>query len=165
MTYSSKRIIASLFSEIIIFIAYLIYALGDASPGPENVKEWTTAMLIFIGSGIVVLIAIQIIFHVIFSIGTAFGMAIKNQEVDDKEIERKISSTMVEDEMNKLISLKASRIGSSFIGIGFVAFLAALAFGMTIVFTLHILLGSFLIGAFAEGVASVYFYERGISNG
>jgi hypothetical protein len=43
--------------------------------------------------------------------------------------------------------------------------LAALAFGLSAVAALHILLGAACAGSIAEGIVSVYFYECGIRNG
>jgi type IV secretory pathway VirB2 component (pilin) len=50
-------------------------------------------------------------------------------------------------------------------GIGFIAALASLALNASMIAALHIVFGAFSIGAFVEGAASVYFYERGIRNG
>ena len=118
-------------------------------------------MLVFIGIGIAAVIVIQIIFHIV----TAIGIAIKEQEHDDKEIERHLLSLVVEDERDKLISLKSTHIGYVFVGIGFVVALAELALGMSSVVALHTLLGAFSVGSIAEGIASICFYEKGVRNG
>jgi hypothetical protein len=149
---------------LLLFAAYAVYALGKNSPGPESpekLKFWAIAMLIFIGIGIAASMVVQILFHIAFSI----GIAVKERESDDKTVERIITSSMVEDEMDKLIGLKSAHIGYICAGIGFIAALAVLAFGLSAVFALHILFGSFAAGSIIEGGMSVYFYERGLQGG
>ena len=158
MSYNSKKTIASMIMGVLLAAAYIIYALSDSSPAPDDLKSWATAMLVFIGIGVAAVIVIQIIFHIALSI----GIAVKEQGKDDKTMERIIASIVVEDERDKLISLKSSHIGSVFAGIGFVAALVALTFGTSVVTALHILFGMFSVGSLAEGIVSVYFYERGI---
>ena len=143
---------------VLLAAAYIIYALSDSSPAPDDLKSWAAAMLVFIGIGVAAAIVIQIIFHIALSI----GIAVKEREQDEKTVERIIASTVVEDERDKLISLKSAHIGYIFAGLGFVAALVALAFGTQFVTALHILFGTFSSGSLVEGIVSVYFYERGI---
>jgi hypothetical protein len=121
---------------------------GANSPAPENLKSWATVALVFIGIGAAALIVIQVLFHV----ALAIGIAVKEREHDDKTVERIISSSMVEDERDKIISLKSSHVGYTCVGIGFVAALVALASGMANVVALHILSGAFAIGSITEGI-------------
>jgi hypothetical protein len=161
MSCSSKRTIVSIIAGLILIAAYAIYALGATAPAPENLKGWAIAMLVFIGISVAIAIVIQILFHITLAI----GIAVKERQCEDKEVERIISSTVVEDERDKLISLKSSHIGYICAGIGFVAALVALAFGMTSVAALHILFGTFAAGSIIEGIVSVYYYEKGVRNG
>ena len=161
MSFNSKKAIASMAAGALMIIAYIIYALGSHSPAPEDLKSWAVAMLVFIGISVAVVIVIQILFH----IAMAVGIAVKERERDRKEIDRRFNSLTVEDERDKLISLKSSRVTSVFGGIGFVAALVGLAFGISGVAALHILFGSFSLGCTAEGIVSVYFYEKGVRNG
>jgi hypothetical protein len=158
MSYKSKRTLTSIIAGILIIAAYIIFALGKNSPETENIKSWAVAMLVFIGIGIAAIIVIMIIFHILFAV----GVAIKEQGCDDKEIERIIASSTVEDEMEKLINLKSARIGSICAGIGLVAALVLLAVGMSAVLALHVIVGAFAISSFIEGIAQIYFYENGI---
>ena len=161
MSYNSKRTIASMVAGVFLIVAYAIYAFGEHSPTTEDLKSWAIAILVFIGIGVAAVIVIQIIFH----IAMAIGIAVKEREHSDKEIEKNISSLMVEDERDKLINLKSAHIGYIFAGIGFALALVGLAFGMPGVFALHILFGAFAIGSVVEGIATVYFYEKGVRNG
>ena len=161
MSYKSKRNLVSMAAGVLLIIGYIIYALGAASPAPDDLKTWAVAMLIFIGTSVAVMIAIQILFH----IGLAIGIAVKEKENDDKQVERIIESSMYEDERDKLINLKSSHIGNVCVGVGFVAGLIALALGISAVVALHIIAGAFAVGSIIEGGVSIYLDERGVRNG
>lgn len=161
MSYSSIRTIVNMVAGAILIVAYIVYALGANSPAPENLRSWATAILVFIGIGVAALIVIQVLFH----IALAIGIAVKERECDDKTVERIITSSMIEDERDKVICLKSSRVGCICAGIGFVAALVALAFGMASVVALHIASGAFAVGSIIEGIVGVYYYEKGVRNG
>ena len=161
MSYTSKRTLISMGVGILLLIAYIVYAFGSAAPAFDDLKSWAVAILIYIGVCIASGIVIQILFH----IALAIGVSVKDQNLDDNNVERIIKSSMVEDERDKLINLKSNRIGYSCSGFGFVAGLIALAFGIQAVAVLHIMAGSFAVGAIVEGCVSVYLNERGVHNG
>ena len=161
MTYNSKRTIVSMVAGIILAVSYIIYALVIKPPASDDLKPWAVSLLVFIGMGIISQILIQIVFHIAFAI----GIVVKGKAVDKENIGRIFTSIGTEDEMNKLISLKSSRIGYICAGVGLLITLAALALGVSEVAALHILVGSFVVGSLAEGCASVRFHERGVHNG
>jgi hypothetical protein len=161
MSYSSKKTIVSMVSGLLLIAAYLIFALGSSSPAPDDLKSWAVAMLIFIGIGVALTIAVQILFHV----AVAIGVAAKEREQGDKQVKRMVESTMVEDERDKLISLKSAHIGYFCAGFGFIAALMALAFGLSALAALHIVCGAFAFGSLVEGGINIYYYERGVQNG
>lgn len=161
MSYNSKKTVASVITGILLVAAYVAYALGTRSPAPDNLKAWAIAILIFIGIGVFAIIVVQIAFHV----ALAIGIAAKEKERSEEKIKRILSSSMVEDEREKLISLKSARVGYFCAGVGFIATLIALVFGLSAVVALHILLGAFAVGSVAEGIVGVYFYEKGVRNG
>ena len=161
MSYNSKKMIISIAAGVLLMIAYVIYAFGGTAPASEDLKAWAAAMLIFIGIGVAAIIAIQIIFH----IALAIGISIKEKEYDGKKVQRIVNSSMLEDERDKLIDLKADRIGHAFTGFGFIAALVALVCGLSAVTALHILFASLVVGSLIEGSVSIYYYERGVHNG
>lgn len=161
MSFSSKKTIASILAGILMVIAYIIYALSERAPAPDDLKAWAIAMLIFIGTGIAVVIVIQIAYHISFAI----GMAVKEGIRDDKTIRRLFNSETAEDERDKLVSLKAYRINSVFAGFGLLAALVALALGTLSIIALHIIIGSCALGNLIEGIVSIYYYEKGVRNG
>ena len=161
MSYISKRTLCSIGVGILLLIFYVIYALGAASPAMDDLKSWAVAILIYIVVCIAAGIVVQIVFHIVFAI----GITVKEKGIDDKKVERIIKSSMVEDERDKLISLKSSHIGYSCAGFGLVAGLVALAVGISTVVVLHIVAGTFALGSIIEGCVSIYLNERGVQNG
>ena len=161
MSYNSKRIIVNMVAAVILFIGYIVYALGSSAPSSEDIRAWAVAILVFIGISVATSLIIQVLFHVCLAI----GISVKEGEEDTDKIDRTISAAMVEDEMYKLISLKAIRVAYICAGISFLATLAALACGAPMVLALHLAFGGVAAGAFIEGIVSIYFHERGIHNG
>jgi uncharacterized membrane protein len=165
MSYQEKRTGASIFSGILILAAYCIFAFNPtrlASLTPGDLKPWATSMLVFIAIGIAATIAIQIVFHILFSITLAIQTKMVDQQSDDKEIDKAIRREMVEDERDKQIELKSSRIGFYVAGTGFVAALLALVFNYSPVVMLNILYLSFSVGSVLEGAGQLYYYRKGI---
>ena len=160
MTYKSKRMLAILVVNIALAVGYVIYALSAAAPAEDNLQAWAIALLVLIGACIVVVIIVQIVFNVAVSI----GITVKEANCDDKEAERLIESTMQDDEMDRLIMTKANNALLTAIGLGFVAALVVLAFGLPAVLSLHLFFGSALIGELVAGVMNIYFYEAGVSH-
>ncbi len=163
MSYQSKKTITSMVGGALVLAAYCIYAFGRYSSGAiaeGNLKFWAGTMLVFIGIGIVATIILQIIFH----IGLSIGIAVKDRACDEKEIDKRIEATVIEDEMDKLIELKSSQIGFVLAGVGFVGALILLVLGHSTVVMLNVMYLSFLVGSLMEGAVSLYFYGKGVSN-
>lgn len=167
MSYQEKKAVVSVVSGALLLGAYCIYAFGkEGMANLENLRFWSTTMLIFIGIGVVAMIVIQIVFHILLSITLAVKKKIGDESIDDKEIEksieREMGRDMVEDEMDQLIELKANKIGYSFVSLGFVAGLIALALGALPSVMLNILFLSCMAGAIVEGLIQLRYYRRGI---
>jgi len=163
MSYQTKRTMTSMVSGVLVLAAYCMYAFGRYSSGAVaegNLKFWAGTMLVFIGIGIAATIILEIIFH----IGLSIDIAVKERGCDEKEIDKKIEATVVEDEMDKLIELKSSQIGFVLAGVGFVSALVLLVLGRSTVVMLNVMYLSFLVGSLMEGAASLYFYGKGVSN-
>jgi len=165
MSYQIKRTVTSIICGVLVLAVYLFYAFGRYQSGllaPDDLRSWAQIMLIFIGVGIAATIVIQIIFHILLSIGIAIKESIKNGSCADQDIENKIQLEMVEDEMDKLIELKSLRVGFIVAGIGFVASLLVLVFNYPPMVMLNMLFISFSAGSILEGFAQLYYYKRGI---
>jgi hypothetical protein len=168
MSYQERRTIVTLLSGALVIAAYCIYAFGRYQSGAvdaSDLKFWAGAMLIFVGIGIAAIIVIQIVFHILMAIGIAATKKIRDEQCDDKEIEKTIGAEMVEDEMDKLIEMKAMKIGFGIAGVGFIAALLSLVLGYSAAVMLNILFLSFSGGSVLEGVAQLYFYRRGVTHG
>jgi hypothetical protein len=168
MSYQEKRTITSIVTGAMVLAAYCIYAFGKYQSGagaPGDLKFWASTMLIFIGIGIAAGIVIQIVFHILLAISIAVKEKIKDIQCDDKEIEKSIGVEIVEDEMDKLIELKSSRISFIFVGVGFIAALLSQVFGYSPVVMLNILFISFSAGSMFDGFAQLYYYRKGIHGG
>jgi len=168
VSYKEKKTIVSLVTGLLILATYCIYTLNKIQLGTaalDDLKFWATTILIFIGIGVVALITILIVFHILLSVTIAVKEEIQNGEYDDKKIAKTLELDMVEDEMDKLIGLKAMRISLAVVGIGFIAALVSLVLNYSPAVMLNILFFSFGIGSMIEGFTQLYFYRRGVRNG
>lgn len=178
---------------LVAYIIYALNKTQSGFASPDDMKFWATAILTFIVIGIVATIVIQIIFHILLSVSIAVKSEVqkeiqkeiqnkvqekiqfennienhnetKHLKSDDSDIEKTIALEMVEDEMDKLIELKAMRVGFAIAGIGFVLSLVSLVLEYAPVVMLNIAFFSFLIGSMIEGIIKLYFYKRGVRNG
>ena len=165
MSYQVKKTFASIISGVIVLGAYLFFAFSSYQSGllaPDDLKSWAQLMLIFIGVGIAATIVIQIIFHIILSVGIAIKENIKNGGCADQEIENKIQLEIVEDEMDKLIELKSLRVGVIVAGVGFIISLIILVLSYPPMLMLNTVFISFSFGNILEGFTKLYYYKRGI---
>lgn len=158
MTLKTKNTILSLLVGAVILISYVIFILNGKVPAEDDIMGWAQNMVIFIGAGFVLVIVLQILFYVI----TSVGMSAKHGG-KDRSINKILVSELVEsNEMDKLISLKASHVGYGICGVGIVAGLVALSFGVSAVLSLHIFAGSLFLAGTIEGIMSIIYYEKGI---
>jgi hypothetical protein len=164
MSYQEKKTITSMASGFVLMGVYALHAWGmyQAGEAPaDNPTLWAGIMLRYIGIGIIITITLQILFHILLSIGIAVREKISDESRDDKEIENIIKQEMVEDERDKLIELKSLRAGFILAGIGFIASLVSLVLGYPVAVMLNILFFSFFTGSFLEGLVQFYYYRRG----
>lgn len=182
MSYQEKKAIATMSSAVILLISYLVYIVGKYNDlGRELLSDlsfWASTMLTFVIVGIVITIIIQIVFHVFLAISIAVRKEVRNElkevkENEDKEItefkrkkeiEEEIKSeiTDVDDEMDKLISLKSMRNAYMFVGVGFVLSLISVILKFQTGIMINILFLSFMTGSIIEGISKIYFYRRGV---
>ena len=161
MTYNSKKNIVSMAAGIISVAAYVLYVTTGKPPAPEDIQAWAKLMLIFIGISVAAQIVIQILFHVVFAV----GIAVKTHDHDREKMEKIIKASVVEDERDKLISLKSMRVGYICSGAGLMIALFTLAGGAPVVVALHVIAGFSAAGSLAEGFAGIFLNERGVRNG
>ncbi len=161
MSYQEKRTIASLISGVLVLAAYCIYALSQYQANPavlDDLKFWAITMLVFIGIGVAATIVIQIIFHILLAISIAV------KERDDKKVGKTMEACTAEDEMDKLIELKSSKVSFVIAGIGFVAGLVSIVLDFAPAVMLNIVFISCSFGSLLEGFVSLYYYRKGVKN-
>lgn len=163
MSYQEKRTLVSLVTGVLILASYCLYAFGKAGIAHMNdLQFWAKTMLIFIGIGVVLLIVIQIVFHILMAISKAIRQKMKDDAVDEEEIGRSMRIETAEDEMDKMIVLKSNRFGYTIMGVGFAAGLIAIASGASAVALLNILFFASWAGSFLEGLVQIRYYRKGI---
>jgi hypothetical protein len=159
ISFQEKRAITTLVAEILVLVSYCLYAFGEARDGGSVLRDPKTSastMLLFIAAGILAIVVIQVLFHVLFSM----QIAISRRGQGEKEVDRAIDAAMIDDELIKLIELKASRIGSLMPALGFVAALAALVAGAAIDLMLNVVFLSFVAGGLAANCAQLAYFRK-----
>ncbi|MFC3491223.1 hypothetical protein [Glycomyces rhizosphaerae] len=161
MSYKSRRTLVSMIAGTALLAAYAAYAIDRARAGTESLGTWALTILVFLGISIAALIIVQILFH----IAMAATLAVKDQGRNPGQPERDLDAAMVEDEMDRLIALRSTRINYACVSIGIGIALAAIAFGAPAAIGLHVLLAALVIGSLAAGAAEIIDYERGVRHG
>lgn len=164
MSHKSRRTITSMVAGAVLVAGYIVYAwsvAGSANSHTRSLGSWALAILVFIGASVVALIIIQVLFHVAASV----GIAARERDADGAQVNRILASSMVEDERDELIDLRAARIGYVCVGVGFVVTLAAVALGASGTVALHLLLGAFIVAAMVGGARTVFLHESGVQHG
>lgn len=168
MSYHEKRALVGTAGAAALAAAYCIYAFGKLRAGlimPGDLRFWAVTMLVFIGIGVVLLVAVQIVFNIVCAVSLAAKeAAVKRERPTGGELDRVIQTTFTDDEMVRLIELKASRVGYAVSGIGFVAGLAALALGQAAAVMLNVAFLSAAAGCLADGIASIVYFRRGVGH-
>ena len=144
--------------------AYCITALNRYTAHQADLgdmRAWGSLMLIFIGVGVVAMIVMQIVLNIALSV----SIAVRERDCDERAIGKAVEAAAVEDEMDKLIELKAMKIGFAVAGAGFIGALIAAALGSPGAVTLNILFLSFSLGSLVEGGVSLYYYRAGVVHG
>ncbi|MCF6273650.1 MAG: hypothetical protein L3J37_10770 [Rhodobacteraceae bacterium] len=148
MNFEVKNIYASLASTVLVFSVYFYMIngmYGDGRfDGPEGLMRLGQMILWLIGGGIVVNIAMMILFNIIFAIG-------------DKDSN---PSTLF-DERDKLIELRAVRISYHFQGIGYVGAMVMMALGSSAFMVFNLMLAVFALSGVLEAVLRLALYRRG----
>lgn len=165
MSYSVKRTLVSLITELIVLIAYIVYAFDKhqaGAIGSSDLKAWAGVGLVFIGISIFVNVVIQIVFHIYLSVSIAVRETVKNNNCKNEAIEKSIKAEIVTDEMDRLIRQKSIQFGFTIAGFGFIGALLTQVLGYAPAMLLHVLLISFYLGSLVEGVVQLYYYKRGL---
>lgn len=165
MSYQEKKTLTGIASGIILMTVYVLNAWSRYKSGSAPMDDgslWAVLILKYIGIGIAITISLQILFHILVSIGIAVRETMLHESCEGKEIERTIKQEMMEDERDKLIELKSLRAGFILAGIGFFVSLVTTALAYPAAVMLNILFFCFWGGAVLEGLFQLYYYRRGL---
>lgn len=169
MSYKERQTWVLLCTNILVTVLYIAKIISVYKVEGDLLFQQTELlakiMLIYMGIVIVLIILVMILFNVILAIKTAMTSHAKGQSEDtiNQEIEENIDS--VEDEMDKLISLKAGHVGYIVVSITFVIGLITLVLGSPVGILLNMVYLGFMLGTMIEGLVKLFFYKRGVSHG
>ncbi len=148
MGFQEKRSMVNLITTPLLFIVYYLYVYSQyqsqSIAAGADLSFWAKYILILMP----VMIIPKIIIYIVF--------AIINKIITDEKI------TDTEDEMDKLIDLKASRNGSIVFMIGFMLAMTALVFGWSAHAMFIIILGSLMVSGIFGEASMFYYYRKGV---
>lgn len=149
MSYQERKALVNILGGLLVTGFYVLYVLQKAQAGnidlAQDLAFWGRTLLIVIGVGVVFMIAIQVLFHLVNT------MVTKREE-----------DPTFEDELDKLIELKAARIAHVMVGIGFVLSLVTLVMKMPPAVMVNLIYVSAMLGEMVSEAAKIHFYRRGI---
>ncbi len=149
MSYQEKKTLANMFGFILTMAIYGGYVLQVLRAGGVDLQNdlafWGRTILTVVVIGIVLIIVSQIVLAIIYAMA-----------------EREQTDPSFEDELDKLIELKADRTSFVFVGVGFVTSMILLAAHQSAPVMINTIFFSFLGGELAAGAAKIYYYRRGI---
>ncbi len=165
MSYQEKRTIVMMTTSALLLVAYCVYAFSRVQSGlamATDIKFWAGTMLIFVGISIVANIITQIVFHILMAVSYSVKQHKETDDCDEASIDKHFQTETTEDEMDKMIALKSSRVAFIIAGVGFGAGLAMVMFGASAAVLINAVYVGFSIGMIAEGIAQLHFYRKGV---
>jgi len=148
MTYQEKKSIVSLFSAVIIFVFYCLYMLPQRPEGGlesmETFRYWGSFVLVLTLVSIVAHILISILFNIVFRMTT--------QEKEPN----------FEDELDKLVNLKAFRNSFAVFILGFLLAMGSLVIVEPSEVMFMILVASGFVSDVTGSVTKLYHYRKGV---
>jgi hypothetical protein len=165
MSYPQRRTLVNIVTMALVYTAYCITAFSRHAI-TDPLRPWAITMLTFIGIAALAAIIIQIVFHVLFSIGVSVREAVKQRgEPESEEIEAALNGALVEDERDKLLEWKSTRAGSVALSAGLMLGLVSILLNFPTAVMLNLVYGGFFIGTIAEGIVNLILYRKGASHG
>ncbi len=148
MSFQEKNSIVSFFSTVIIYASYCLYVFLKYQEGSINMAGdlffWGKVILIFIPISIAARILIYILFHIV-------NTAVTREDEDPS----------FQDERDKLIDLKATKIAYIVSGLGFLFGMVTLVLRMPAAVMINVIFLFCNIGSMVEEGTKFFFYRRG----
>jgi len=148
MSYQEKKISVSIISSILIFTLYTLYAINKAEEGSIT----SASDFSFWGSFILVLLPVSIIAKIIIHIGFVIFNKIATNEDEPS----------FEDELDKIIELKADRISLYVFFFGFILSMIPLVTDLPTYLTFLVLILFGFLSDLLGRIAQLYFYRKGV---
>ncbi|WP_289140281.1 hypothetical protein [uncultured Brevibacillus sp.] len=148
MSYQEKKISVSIISSILIFTLYTLYAINNAEEGSIT----SASDFSFWGSFILVLLPVSIVVKVIIHIGFVIFNKIATNEDEPS----------FEDELDKIIELKADRISLYVFFLGFIFSMVPLVTDLPTYLTFLVLILFGFLSDLLGRIAQLYFYRKGV---
>ena len=172
------RALVSATTAGIVMVAYVVYAGVAGLFGSADLRRVAVAMLITMGVMVVVIVAAQIVFHILFGIRSTIGEGARLAasgvpraqvrsvigETADGRIKRLLASSAADDEMSRLIAMKARRAAMFGAGAGFIAALVVLTAGGLPATAIHVQFCSFALGVLLADGLTIRYNQRGVSH-
>ncbi|MFB7815555.1 hypothetical protein [Paenibacillus chitinolyticus] len=148
MSYQEKKIFVSIISNILIFTLYTLYAVNKAEEGSitsaSDFSFWGSFILVLLPVSIVAKIIIHIVFIIINKIAT-------NED-----------EPSFEDELDKIIELKADRVSLYMFFFGFILSMIPLVTDLPTYLTFLVLILFGFLSDLLGRIAQLYFYRKGV---
>ncbi len=161
MSYTEKRTLAQMAITSLVFGAYCLVAFNRLSL-ESSLRQWAVMMLIFIGVMVLASIVLQVVFHIFLSVGVAAREAIRDHNVDEETIGEAVKGEFIEDERDKLISLKSRQASCITSGVGFFFGLISLLFDAPPALMLNIIFSAAFLGSVTEGITHLVLTRKGV---
>ncbi|MEV7611133.1 hypothetical protein AB0N61_16715 [Microbacterium sp. NPDC089320] len=143
MVYEERNAWAGLVVSLLAITAYVVTLLQQAAGGPVTEVDWPPLMLWMIGGGIVVTIAISIIWGMIAGARDPDGAG--RSDIRDRDIGR-----------------MGSRVEQAFVAIAGTVVILLCALRADVFWIAHTMFAGFAVAAIVGGFARVVAYRRGL---
>jgi hypothetical protein len=148
MTFQEKRMVASIFTTLLVFGIYFAAMIqmvqGGRFDGADASSLLGRSILILIVCSIILNIILTILFNIVFAIA-----------------DRESNPSFVVDERDRLIELRANTISHYAFGAGFILSMVALAVGYSPFLVFNLIVASFGTASLVENAVQLCFYRRG----
>ncbi|RKN86137.1 hypothetical protein [Paenibacillus ginsengarvi] len=148
MSYQERKIVVSIISSLLIFSIYTLYVVQHAEEGSmtsdSDFSFWGSFILVLLP----VSIAAKIMIHIVFVI---FNKVATNED-----------GPSFEDELDKIIDLKADRISLYVFFLGFILSMIPLVTELPTYLTFLALIFFGFLSDLSGRIAQLYFYRKGV---
>lgn len=152
MSYQEKRSVVTVTGGVIIFGVYfamVVARLGGLAPeltqdAETMLRFWATAVLVYIPITVVLRIVLMIVFTIVYRIAAGE------------------EPPSFDDERDKLIELKVTRVSQAIFGLGFITSMVPIVMGMSVTVMFVTIMISGVVAEVTGEVARILMYHRGV---